>query len=74
MSATKEVRTGGRKCPGCMSAHVRRSQMRGFLEHGVLRTVGVRAYRCESCDKRYYGFEGIEGKREKLRIEGERNR
>jgi hypothetical protein len=74
MSITNEVRTGGRKCPGCRSAQVRRSQMRGFWEHGVLRTVGVRAYRCESCDKRYYGLEGIEGKREKLRTEGERNR
>jgi len=75
MSATKQARTGGRKCPGCKSEHVRRSRMRGFWEHGVLRAVGVRAYRCEGCDKRYYGFGGIEGKSGKLgSIEGEKNR
>jgi transcriptional regulator NrdR family protein len=55
-----------RKCPECRSKHVRRSQMRGFWEYGVLRAIGVRAYRCESCDKRYYGFEGIEAKSGKL--------
>jgi len=71
MSAVKGAKTAVRKCPGCRSKHVRRSQMRGFWEHGVLRAVGVRAYRCESCDKRYYGFEGIEAKSEKL---GDRGR
>jgi len=75
MNATKEVKTGGRKCPACRSKQVRRSQMQGFWEHGVLRAVGVRAYRCENCDKRHYGFEGIDGKSDKLaRIAGEKNR
>jgi ssDNA-binding Zn-finger/Zn-ribbon topoisomerase 1 len=46
-----------RKCPACGGERVRRSQMRGFLERRILRTVGLRAYRCESCDKRHYVFE-----------------
>jgi hypothetical protein len=35
---------------------VRRSQMRGFVERGTLRLIGMRAYRCESCDQRHYNF------------------
>ena len=54
---TKAAKSEGRKCPECGSTTVRRSQMRGFLERGVLRPVGLRAYRCESCDARHYGFE-----------------
>jgi hypothetical protein len=60
---TKATRTGARKCPECGSGPVRRSQMRGFLERGVLRMVGLRAFRCESCDARHYGFERIPEKR-----------
>ena len=41
---------------------MRRSQMRGLVERSVLKMVGVRAYRCESCDWRYYGIRGIETK------------
>jgi transcriptional regulator NrdR family protein len=62
----KRVNVRVRKCPACRSEHVHRSHMRGFWEHGVLRAVGVRAYRCESCDNRYYGFEGIAGQSGKL--------
>jgi transcriptional regulator NrdR family protein len=57
------TRTEVRKCPECGSGAVRRSQMRGFLERGILRPVGLRAFRCESCDARHYGFERIEEKR-----------
>ena len=53
MSAKTEAKPEERKCPECGSGQVRRSQMRGFWENGVLRAVGVRAYRCESCDNRY---------------------
>jgi hypothetical protein len=45
-----------RKCPRCGSHETRRSQMRGLWERGVLKTIGVRAYRCETCDHRFYGW------------------
>jgi predicted RNA-binding Zn-ribbon protein involved in translation (DUF1610 family) len=48
--------------PKCGSEGVRRSQMRRLVERGVLKMVGVRAYRCESCDWRYYGIRGMEAK------------
>jgi hypothetical protein len=38
--------------------------MRGFVERGVLKLIGVRAYRCESCDRRYYEFKRLEGEQE----------
>jgi predicted nucleic-acid-binding Zn-ribbon protein len=47
------------KCPECGSHKARRSQMHGFWERGVLRVVGVRAYRCEKCDKRHFEFKWI---------------
>src|SRR5712675_1304524 len=52
----KESEVEERKCPECGSGNMRRSQMRGFWERGVLRTIGVRAYRCEKCDHRYNEF------------------
>ncbi len=54
-----------RKCPECGSGNMRRSQMRGFWERGVLRTIGVRAYRCEKCDHRSYEFRLGKDKHEK---------
>jgi len=66
MSVLKEIRTEKRYCPECRSQQVRRSHLRGFWERGVLKMIGVRAYRCESCDKRYYEFKGIEDKGGKL--------
>jgi ribosomal protein L37AE/L43A len=42
------------KCSSCGSKDVRRSQMRGLLE-SILKVVGVHAYRCEDCDRRFYG-------------------
>jgi hypothetical protein len=43
-------------CPFCSGADVRRSQMRGLIERGVFRLVGLRAYRCNNCDERFYRF------------------
>jgi hypothetical protein len=54
------------KCPKCGCKEVRRSQMRGLWERGVLRALGVRAYRCDGCDHRYYDFKAIEVKSGKL--------
>jgi hypothetical protein len=28
--------------------------MRGLLERGLLKPLGVKAYRCETCDHRFY--------------------
>jgi hypothetical protein len=47
---------GERQCPACKSAKVRRSQMRGLLERGLLKRLGVKAYRCAQCDARFYRF------------------
>ena len=58
MNEVKAAKIEERKCPECGSRTVRRSQMRGLWERGVLRAVGVKAYRCEGCDKRYYEFKG----------------
>jgi C4-type Zn-finger protein len=54
IGVVKESQVEERKCPECGSGNMRRSQMRGFWERGVLRTIGVRAYRCERCFYRYY--------------------
>ena len=62
------------KCPMCGSGEVRRSQMRGLWERGLLKTVGVKAYRCEHCDARYYGRGGTKTKRQNRLIETEENR
>ena len=45
-----------RECPACQSHAVRRSQMRGFVERGFLKPLGVKAYRCEKCDERFFRF------------------
>ena len=50
----------GRECPNCKSTDVRRSQMTGFLERSILRIIGIRAYRCERCDQRRYGFANVD--------------
>jgi ribosomal protein L40E len=39
-------------CPKCGAA-IHRSPMRGLLERGILRPVGIRAYRCDGCDQRF---------------------
>jgi len=65
IGVVKESKVEERKCPECGSGNMRRSQMRGFWERGVLRTIGVRAYRCERCFYRYYEFRLGKAKDEK---------
>jgi hypothetical protein len=50
-------------CPACHSNALRRSQMRGLLERGILKPFGLRAYRCEGCDKRFFQFSSGESRR-----------
>jgi transposase-like protein len=59
-------------CPRCGAA-VHRSQMRGFLERGILRPVGVRAYRCSGCDERFLRFGGTKPAQTEA-ADGERGR
>jgi len=66
VKGVKAAKSERSKCPKCGSAEVRRSHMRGLVERGVLKLVGVKAYRCESCDWRYYAFCRTETKHEKL--------
>lgn len=54
-----------RQCPSCGSDALRRSQMRGFIERCILKVIGMKAFRCESCDRRQVGFPEVEVKREK---------
>ena len=63
-----------RRCPSCGSGEVRRSQMKGIWERGLLKAVGVNAYRCERCDLRYYGRGRMEGKHKSRLNEAEENR
>jgi rubredoxin len=59
VNVVKAAELERRKCPNCGAKDVRRSQLRGLVERGVLKMVGVRASRCESCDWRYYGIRGM---------------
>jgi len=58
-----ENKAGRRICPRCKAAELHRSQMRGLVERTLLRPLGIRAYRCASCDQR---FLGIGGSKEKM--------
>jgi hypothetical protein len=49
------------KCSKCGSERAAFTD-EGLVERGVLKMVGVRAYRCESRDWRYYGIRGMEAK------------
>ena len=51
-----EKTPGPRLCPRCQTADLHRSQMRGLIERGILRAIGFRAYRCDSCDHRFYSL------------------
>ena len=42
-----------RKCPFCHSTKLHRSHTRGY--EALLTYFGVRAYRCDECDRRFYG-------------------
>jgi rubredoxin len=65
MSVLEQAMAKKRKCPECGSEQARRSQMRGLLQRSIYRIIGLKAYRCESCDFRYYEFKRIEVKSEK---------
>ena len=41
-------------CPRCGSETLHRSHREGFYERVVMKLVGVRPYRCESCNERFY--------------------
>jgi YgiT-type zinc finger domain-containing protein len=43
-------------CPSCGSGEVRRSRRKGVVERSLLKVLGVRAYRCEECDERYFSM------------------
>ena len=53
----------GTKCPACKSSKVRRSLMRGLFERRLLRPIGVKAYRCEACDQRFFAVVGTSWRR-----------
>jgi transposase-like protein len=42
------------KCPHCNSRYVHRSRLRVY--DLVLLLLFLRPYRCEDCDRRFYGF------------------
>jgi len=67
LSELMEAKAQERRCPECGSSNVRRSQMRGLWERGVLKPLGVRAFRCAACDQRYRGSKGIEAKDGRLK-------
>jgi predicted nucleic-acid-binding Zn-ribbon protein len=66
VNKVKAAKVEKHKCPKCGCKAVRRSHMRGFWEGSVLRALGVKAYRCDGCDHRYYEFKGIEVQSGKL--------
>ena len=66
MSWAKVFGATRNRCPNCGSSDVHRSQMRGFVERHVLRAIGIHACRCERCDRRYYGFHGVEAHRDTI--------
>jgi hypothetical protein len=50
------MRGRGAHRPSCSSSKVRRSKRNGVVERGLLKVLGVHAYRCEECDERYLSF------------------
>ncbi len=66
MNTANAVKKKSSKCPSCGGGEVRRSQMRGLLERGILRFFGIHAYRCQDCDRRYYAMGPLENRRDKL--------
>jgi hypothetical protein len=53
----QEVMENGREWAARL-VNVRRTQIRGFVERGVPRVVGLRAFRCGACNSRFFRFEG----------------
>jgi len=56
MGRVKLEQGQAKACPACKTGVLRRSQMRGLVERGLLRPIGLRAYRCDECDGRFYRF------------------
>jgi hypothetical protein len=44
-----------RRCPKCHSTNLRPSHEKNFLERAILPYLHLRPYRCEDCDKRFFG-------------------
>ena len=42
-------------CPRCGGTNVRRSHRKGLFERAILSLLHLRPYRCEECDKRFFG-------------------
>lgn len=51
------VKTSKRACPSCGCTDVHRSHRRGLIDRGLNRLLRISPYRCEDCDKRFYGRE-----------------
>ena len=66
MEEVSKGSVGARKCPVCGSTIVRRSQMIGFFERSMLRIIGLRAFRCEDCDHRFFSFKSDDDKISKI--------
>jgi transcriptional regulator NrdR family protein len=49
-----------RNCPNCKSPETSRSHRRGAIERYLLKTIGVRPFRCLNCDARFYAFSRFE--------------
>ena len=52
-----EVKISKRECPWCGRTDVRRSHRRGLIDRGLSRLLRISPYRCEECDRRFYGRE-----------------
>ncbi len=52
----ESIHPAKRPCPNCRSMEIFRSHRRGTLERYILRAIGMRPYRCVTCDSRFYGF------------------
>ena len=50
-----------RPCPCCGSPEVFRSHRRGTVERYLLRSIGVRPFRCVNCDARFYRLKRSDG-------------
>lgn len=48
----------GSVCPRCSSRKIRRSKRKGFWERLILDPAGIRPYRCEECDERFFRYRG----------------
>jgi len=52
-----EIRTSKRACPWCGCTEIHKSRRRGLIDRGFCRILRISPYRCEECDRRFYGRE-----------------